>query len=100
MIPYWISLFVSVRLLNLTVTHAKVTVRVSISAVAVLEVKIPTLELPWLYYQRAKKGELSLMMMGSADKVESERQAKAEKRSMQDKERLDASKKSTWKILS
>ena len=45
-----------------------------------LAVKVPTLELRWLAYQRRKRGEKSEMMMSSVDKVESQRQELAAKR--------------------
>lgn len=45
-----------------------------------LDYKIPVKELRWLYGQRKKCGEKSDMMMGTVDKIESERQNTANKR--------------------
>ena len=45
-----------------------------------LQNKLPVLDLKWLYYQRSKKGEASLMGMGGGDYEETKRQVKAEKR--------------------
>ena len=46
------------------------------------EIKVAVMELQWLAAQRAKIGEKSSMMMSNNDKVETERQRKAEKRKM------------------
>ena len=46
------------------------------------ESKVPVIELQWLAAQRAKIGEKSSMMMSNNDKVETERQRKAEKRKL------------------
>ena len=46
------------------------------------ESKVPVMELQWLAAQRAKIGEKSSMMMSNNDKVETERQRKAEKSTM------------------
>ena len=43
------------------------------------ETKLPVLELQWIYYQRKKRGEQSGMRMEGVDKLETEKQLKAER---------------------
>ena len=43
------------------------------------EHKIPVIDLPWLYHQRIKCGEVSAMRMSGVDKVETQKQEKTEK---------------------
>ena len=50
--------------------------------------KVPVMELRWLYSQRNKKGEYSDMMMGSEDRVETERQIKSAKRKTDEEEAI------------
>ena len=50
------------------------------------ECKIPVLELRWLHAQRTKRGEKSSMMMSTDDKLETEKQRKAERRRCQEVE--------------
>ena len=56
-----------------------------ISCDCVKDVKLPLLELKWIYFQRMKVGEKSGMGMVSSDMVETKRQEKAEKRVAEDK---------------
>ena len=44
------------------------------------QLKLPVMEVKWLYYQREKVGERSVLCMGSADWLETKRLDKAEKR--------------------
>ena len=48
------------------------------------EVKLPVLELEWVYHQRAKVGEVSAMAMVGVDVVETMRQEKAQRRKERD----------------
>ena len=50
------------------------------------EVKLPVLELEWVYHQRAKVGEVSARAMVGVDVVETRKQEKTEKRKEQDNE--------------
>ena len=51
----------------------------------VKDLKLPLLELKWIYFQRIKVGEKSGMGMVSGDMVETKRQVKAENRVAEDK---------------
>ena len=56
-----------------------------ISCDCVKDMKLPLLELKWIYFQRVKVGEKSGMGMVSGDIVETKRQVKAENRVAEDK---------------